>query len=429
MRAMRTTEDSAKSLWQLTTLLALVLAASVLLLVLAGFKAASAATPKANGSIAYATNLDPTIYTINEAGGVPAAVDGSSIGGDIHGLAFSPDAAEIAFSAKPIDGAPMIYTVPATGGVAKPLIDEGPLEIHDVTWSPDGTKIAYYGWDPTYRMPYQIFSVPSRGGLPTPISDDPWDLYDPDWSPDGTQIVYSARDLQGNTALYTISPTGGTPTLLYDPPGSEPAVKPDFSPDGTKVAFLGAGEAGSGGNGAIYTIPTNGGTPTKVADGGQDLSISTGPSFSPDGTKIAFGCQDKTINGGSGNTNYVCTIPSIGGTPTKLNMDALPSPIEFIDWGVASDEALDSTAPTISLTTPSDGATYKRKALINAAYSCADETGGSGLNSCSAPVPDGSAIDTSTTGTKIFKVIAEDNAGNTNVVTHTYYVTKSGKVR
>ena len=128
MRVMRTTEDSAKSLWQLATLLVLVLAASMLLLELVGFKAASAATRKVNGSITYATYFDPTIYTVKEAGGVPTAVDGSSIGGDIHGLAFSPDAAEIAFSGHGSGGAPMIYTVPATGGVAKPLIDEGPCE-------------------------------------------------------------------------------------------------------------------------------------------------------------------------------------------------------------------------------------------------------------------------------------------------------------
>jgi hypothetical protein len=49
------------------------------------------------------------------------------------------------------------------------------------------------------------------------------------------------------------------------------------------------------------------------------------------------------------------------------------------------------------------------------------------LKSCVGDVPDGSPIDTSKVGAKSFTVTAEDNAGNTNSVTHTYNDTHSGK--
>jgi Ca2+-binding RTX toxin-like protein len=81
----------------------------------------------------------------------------------------------------------------------------------------------------------------------------------------------------------------------------------------------------------------------------------------------------------------------------------------------------DIMAPTINLSTPPDGATYTLNEVINANYSCADEAGGSGLASCAGPA-NGSAIDTSSTGTKDFTVTATDIAGNTTSITHSYTV-------
>ena len=55
----------------------------------------------------------------------------------------------------------------------------------------------------------------------------------------------------------------------------------------------------------------------------------------------------------------------------------------------------DATPPTATLVTPPDGASYPQNAVVNADYSCADESGGSGLVSCVGTVPNGSPIDTS----------------------------------
>ena len=82
----------------------------------------------------------------------------------------------------------------------------------------------------------------------------------------------------------------------------------------------------------------------------------------------------------------------------------------------------DTTKPTITLTTPAEGATYSLNQTVNANYSCQDEDGGSGLASCEGTVANGSPIDTASTGTKTFTVTAADNAGNTDSVTHTYTV-------
>ena len=86
------------------------------------------------------------------------------------------------------------------------------------------------------------------------------------------------------------------------------------------------------------------------------------------------------------------------------------------------DSTTDTTAPTATITSPADGATYTKGQSVMAAYVCADETGGSGLASCAGTVPDGAAINTSTVGSHTFTVTATDNAGNSIAVTHTYNV-------
>lgn len=83
---------------------------------------------------------------------------------------------------------------------------------------------------------------------------------------------------------------------------------------------------------------------------------------------------------------------------------------------------VDQTAPTVSVTTPANGAEYARGAHVAADYSCADETNGSGLASCAGDVPDGADIDTAELGEHTFTVSATDNAGNTTSGSVTYMV-------
>ena len=83
---------------------------------------------------------------------------------------------------------------------------------------------------------------------------------------------------------------------------------------------------------------------------------------------------------------------------------------------------VDAVAPSTSITAPADGASYAQGAAVNAAYSCTDAAGGSGLSSCTGPVPDGAPADTQTPGPHTFAVTAQDGAGNTTTTTVTYTV-------
>jgi len=82
----------------------------------------------------------------------------------------------------------------------------------------------------------------------------------------------------------------------------------------------------------------------------------------------------------------------------------------------------DSTPPTITLTTPPEGAVYILNQVLNAKLRCDDEAGGSGLASCVGNVASGAAIDTGSVGANTFTVTAADNVGNSSSVTRHYKV-------
>jgi hypothetical protein len=82
----------------------------------------------------------------------------------------------------------------------------------------------------------------------------------------------------------------------------------------------------------------------------------------------------------------------------------------------------DQTKPTATITAPVDGAKIPQGDDVKAAYACADEQGGSGVDTCVGDMADGASIDTAALSTKTFSVAATDKAGNTHTETVSYTV-------
>ena len=145
-----------------------------------------------------------------------------------------------------------------------------------VSWSPDGTQIAY-------ASSGDLYVVDADGSNVRQLTTDPNGDYYPAWSPDGSTIAYWNGSTTGqdggptDAELYTIPPTGGTPTRLTD--NGIPDIEPAWSPDGGQIA---------------YFSTDRGDLRVMRADGMRDRAVFTrgnsgwAPSWSPDGTKIAF---------------------------------------------------------------------------------------------------------------------------------------------
>jgi hypothetical protein len=82
---------------------------------------------------------------------------------------------------------------------------------------------------------------------------------------------------------------------------------------------------------------------------------------------------------------------------------------------------VDTTPPTIRLSSPADGATYTLGEQVWTSFSC-DDHNGSGLNGCKGDVANGALLDTSSIGPHTFTVTSYDRAGNVGYETHAYSV-------
>jgi probable HAF family extracellular repeat protein len=79
--------------------------------------------------------------------------------------------------------------------------------------------------------------------------------------------------------------------------------------------------------------------------------------------------------------------------------------------------------PSVRITAPASGATYRQDQVVAAAYSCSPGQG-TGLRSCAGPVRSGEALDTRTLGTHTFTVTATDGLGQIGSATVRYLVSR-----
>ncbi len=94
---------------------------------------------------------------------------------------------------------------------------------------------------------------------------------------------------------------------------------------------------------------------------------------------------------------------------------------ESVTYRVEPRPRPDTTAPTISIIAPADGARFYVSDTVPAEYAC-DDLGGSGLATCDGPVDSGQPIDTAVVGKHTFTVTATDNAGRRATMTVIYYI-------
>jgi 6-phosphogluconolactonase len=80
----------------------------------------------------------------------------------------------------------------------------------------------------------------------------------------------------------------------------------------------------------------------------------------------------------------------------------------------------DNTAPSVSIASPADGASFAQGESVAADYACSDDTA---LASCTGTVADGAPLVTATAGDFAFTVTAVDRAGNIASRTVRYRVT------
>jgi Tol biopolymer transport system component len=148
--------------------------------------------------------------------------------------------------------------------------------MNHVSWSPDGTKLAY-AWSG------DLYVMNADGSNKRRLTDSTAGVgnYYPTWSPDGSTIAYWRGSRNGrdggpfDSEIYTIPAGGGAPTRLTHNDVSN--IEPAWSPSGTQIAYRNGGE--------LWVMQADGGNAHRLV---RENGGAWAPAWSPDGTRIAF---------------------------------------------------------------------------------------------------------------------------------------------
>ena len=186
------------------------------------------------------------------------------------------------------DGRPTHIWVVAVSGMAKPrLVTPGRFNEHSISWSPDGTTIAFVshrGKHADEETSDDLWTVDVETGKLTRLTETPGTEMHPTFSPDGTRIAYLATSRPTNTRdspmedpdIYVLPKTGGAPRNLTTGLDRRPSSIL-WHPNGTKILAV-VDEEGRRPVVQV-TAPLTAAEPTKVSivDNGyfqvQDLTL------------------------------------------------------------------------------------------------------------------------------------------------------------
>lgn len=160
---------------------------------------------------------------------------------------WSPDGTRIAFEGWD-DTDPSrtgVYTARASDGGDIVRVTTHPGRPHDIPldYSPDGMQLVFYRAiraepDDGVDMGGSLWVVNVDGSDAHQLDTGdakPW--WQARWSPDGSRIVFSTERLQAVGALRTIKPDGSGLTTVFEDPAGGYVVAPVWSPDGSKIMF------------------------------------------------------------------------------------------------------------------------------------------------------------------------------------------------
>ena len=152
-----------------------------------------------------------------------------------------------------VDGAgkTSLQIVGVNGWVIRTLTT-GLARVDDVSYSPDGTKVTFWGSDPSTFDGGSIYVMPADGSsTPTAVTTSAVGSdADPVFSPDGTQIAFRRRlpgaTARGNFDIFATNADGQNLRQLTDDAAND--QDPSWSPDGASIAFV-SERADGGGSG------------------------------------------------------------------------------------------------------------------------------------------------------------------------------------
>src|SRR5262245_16823202 len=199
--------------------------------------------------------------------------------------ALSPDGRTIA-----IDLLGTLWTMPASGGVAKPITDIF-MDARQPSWSPDSTRLAFQA----YRSStWQIWTIKADGSDLRAVTTGPYDDREPAWSPNGERIAFSS-DRSGSYDVWVLTLATGEVKQITAGPSNE--FQPSWRSGSTEIAFVSDRREAPG----VYVADLGmGPMPVERLVAPADGAVA-GPVIGPDGSSafsVVAGGRSRLMIGG-----------------------------------------------------------------------------------------------------------------------------------
>jgi hemolysin type calcium-binding protein/WD40 repeat protein len=177
----------------------------------------------------------------------------------------------------------------------------------DATASPDGKRVAYLRLNTLY-----VASIDGKNerAVASSIVAPSWDLAGPVWSPDGARIAIAS----GSSLLLVNADGSGSRTLFS---GANQSVNPSWSPDGKTIAF----ERNFAPHWEIWTVSPAGGDAAALLRGSANFRY---PVFSPVSKELAYISDLQHAKGGATQYQFALYLHDPTGVSHKLLDDVHP---------------------------------------------------------------------------------------------------------
>ena len=146
-------------------------------------------------------------------------------------------------------------------------------------------KITFTRWDAEAQTA-AIYLTNALGFTQTRLTDDSG--HSPSWSPDGGRLVYDCTTETGVSHICLMDTAGSNPQPLTGAPVPPEYKYPAWSPNSEKIVFEGHFNAAVT---ELFVINADGTGLTQIT---ELASISSQPTWSPDGNQIAFAVETDT---------------------------------------------------------------------------------------------------------------------------------------
>ncbi len=226
----------------------------------------------------------------------------------------------------------------------RPIFGSASFFAYNVALSRDDAKVAFV-WGVYYDSYVYVADLVygDHSGLPTGMTEPALVGYVPGtlvgcltWSPDGSSIAFGGTPydkLYKEGDIYVLSPvsppTLGTITNITNTPGVIER-DPEWSPDGNRIAYDAYIPGSPNPPGDIYTVHCDGSQRTLVVSGANTGGIrAMAPSWSPDGQQVAFFAFSSNA---PRRQRYAVMRTAADGTTTPVNLTGWGEFFGSVKW-------------------------------------------------------------------------------------------------